>query len=77
MQDLEFKKWSYKDRTIAWNDHSVPLRSRDTTAEEAYYYILELKSVEESTNLIKKILDAEYYAARLLHFQFLRTQQKD
>ena len=35
-QDLEFEI-SYNDKTITWDEHSVPLHSQDTTAEEAYY----------------------------------------
>ena len=53
IQDLEFEISYKKDKTITWDDHSVPLRSRDTTAEEAYY-IRKPKAVEESTNGIKE-----------------------
>ena len=55
---------NFKERLITWNDAHVEMRPFDVNQQD-HFFIQDSKPVQESTNRMKKILDAKYEKADL------------
>ena len=57
-------KLNFLDTCVEWEDASMPFKDRDATFETTYH-VEDIGSVRESTDRIKRILDAMYEKANL------------
>ena len=57
-------KLNFQDTCVEWEDASMPFKDRDATFETAFH-VEDIGSVKESSNGIKRILDATYKKADL------------
>ena len=64
MSELGLKLHFQEDACVEWEDASMPFKDRDATFETAFY-VEDIGSVRESTDRIKRILDATYEKADL------------
>ena len=63
LDDLQFI-FDYRDKTITWDEVSIPMKSVGNSEGEAYY-VPDPEQVEDSSDRLKKILDAKYVPADL------------
>ena len=57
-------KLNFQDACVEWEDASMPFKDRDA-AFETTFHVEDIGSVQESTDHIKRILDATYEKAEL------------
>ena len=70
---------NFKERLITWNDAHVEMRTFDVNQQD-HFFIQDSKPVQESTNRMKKILDAKYEKADLYEvtkgLKYLSTEKQ-
>ena len=57
-------KLNFQDVCVEWEEASMPFKDRDATFETTFH-VEDIRSVRESTDHIKRILDATYEKADL------------